>query len=234
MMVMGGEEPVPEEESVGETSLAVDHQAPPGHDNADTAGSHKVEAAPAAEAPSAESHAQPEVDLSALDTASEEMEFAFDESDPEFLAEIQSQLDFLDVDPYAEEMEQMEEAEGGMSKKDSAAAADWLKTEKAQLATRKADLDKREKQLNALSKKVEQQMLVIEQAESTRIQQLAKLYDGMDPRAVAQLMANLEDDIIVSILPRMKQKNAAQVLQLLPSKRGARLSRKLITIAEGD
>jgi flagellar motility protein MotE (MotC chaperone) len=75
-------------------------------------------------------------------------------------------------------------------------------------------------------------MAVIEKAESTRITQLAKLYDGMDARAVAQLMANLDDLTIVSILPRMKQQNAARVLQMIPAKRAARLSKKMMTIAE--
>jgi flagellar motility protein MotE (MotC chaperone) len=54
----------------------------------------------------------------------------------------------------------------------------------------------------------------------------------MEPRAVAKLMANLDDETIVSILPRMKSKNASAVLALLPPQRGARLSKQMITIAE--
>ena len=93
-------------------------------------------------------------------------------------------------------------------------------------------LDARQRELDITDKKVSQKLLKLEQAESTKISNLAKLYDGMDPRAVAKLIANLDDATVVSILPRMKLKNASTVLALMPAKRGARLSKKMITIAE--
>jgi hypothetical protein len=37
---------------------------------------------------------------------------------------------------------------------------------------------------------------------------------------------------VIAILPKMKTKNASEVLQLLPAQRAARLSKQLITIAE--
>ena len=57
-----------------------------------------------------------------------------------------------------------------------------------------------------LDKRVTQKLLRLEQAESAKIASLAKLYDGMDARAVARLVANLDDQTVVSIVPRMKQK----------------------------
>ena len=73
-----------------------------------------------------------------------------------------------------------------------------------------------------------------EKEASDLIIKLAKLYDGMESRAVAKLMGNLDDETVVSILPRMKTKNASEVLQLLPAKRAAKLSKRMITIAEGS
>jgi flagellar motility protein MotE (MotC chaperone) len=119
-----------------------------------------------------------------------------------------------------------------MSEEDSLAAVNWLKEEKARLTEREKDLERREKELQALDKKVSKKLLTLEQAESARIAELAKLYDGMDPRSVAKLMLNLDDETVVAILPRMKQKSAAQVLSLFSPERAARLSKKLITIAE--
>jgi flagellar motility protein MotE (MotC chaperone) len=132
----------------------------------------------------------------------------------------------LDYDP---------EAEGAGAEKssdDSLASASWLEKEKAALAQKEQELNTRQKELQQLEKKLSQALLEIEQAESARITKLAKLYDGMEPSAVAELMANLDDETVVAILPKMKAKKASAVLQLLPAKRAAELSKRMITIAD--
>jgi flagellar motility protein MotE (MotC chaperone) len=118
-----------------------------------------------------------------------------------------------------------------MSVEDSLEQVNWLEKEKAELADREASLDKRQKELEKLDRDVTKKLTTLEQAESSRIAQLARLYDGMDARAVAKLAANLDDATVVAILPRMKPKNASQVLALLPAKRAAKLSKQMITIA---
>lgn len=122
--------------------------------------------------------------------------------------------------------------ENQMSVEDSLEQMSWIESEKLAIETRKKELDAREKELQKLEKSVDSKIIRIEQAESNKTTQLAQLYDGMDSRAVAKLMMDLDDNTIVAILPRMKSKNAAQVLQLLPSKRAAALSKQMITIAE--
>ncbi|MFH2048077.1 MAG: hypothetical protein ABIJ12_01425 [bacterium] len=151
-----------------------------------------------------------------------------DENDPSVIDMIEENLAVMDWDPNAG----MTEEELTMSAEDSVEAVNWLDSEKKKLAKRENDLEKREEELAKLDISVTQKILRIEQEESSRIGELAKLYDGMDSRAVAQLMANLDDDTIVSILPKMKSKNASAVLQLLPAQRAARLSKQMITIAE--
>ena len=160
---------------------------------------------------------------------SELLESLFSESDPSILEEIQSNLAFLDYEPSKDEIvtEDMK-----MSVEDSVEAVNWLEAEKIRLAEKEKELNARQKEMELLDKQVSQKILKIEQAESSRIQNLAKLYDGMDARSVAKLMANLDNETVVSILPRMKTKNASAVLSLLPAKRAAVLSKKMITIAE--
>ena len=119
----------------------------------------------------------------------------------------------------------------GMSVEDSIESVNWLEQETSKLEKLKTELDARQKELNRLDREVTNKIVRIEQTESSRVNSLAKLYDGMDSRAVARLMANLDDETVVSLLPRMKSKNASAVLQLLPSKRAAKLSKKMITIA---
>ncbi|MFZ5980091.1 MAG: hypothetical protein ACOYVF_05615 [Candidatus Zixiibacteriota bacterium] len=151
-----------------------------------------------------------------------------EQEDDAVMDKILNNLEFLDYEPQAEDMEE----ETIMSVEDSIESVNWIKQEEARLVEKEKELQARERELEILNKKVTQKLLKVEQAESTRISNLAKLYDGMESRAVAQLMANLDDETVVAILPRMKQKNASQVLQLMPSKRAARLSKQMITIAE--
>ncbi|HUV31654.1 MAG TPA: hypothetical protein VMY05_11270 [Acidobacteriota bacterium] len=166
----------------------------------------------------------------AADAAGQDSTLAQVEEDSGVIEDIMNNLEFLDYKPTSADM--AEDEQMVMTVSDSAKAADWLKTEKARLTKKEEGLNTRERELNILDKKVTQKILTLEQAESSRIASLAKLYDGMEPRAVAKLIANLDDETVVAILPRMKIKNASEVLALMPAKRGARLSKQMITIAE--
>ncbi len=175
-----------------------------------------------AEAAEAETSNEPEM-------PGESEDFEPEELDQSAIDVIMENLAILDYEP---EPSDLEENEAGMSPADSVEAVNWLQQEKKALAQERKELDARRKELELLDKQVTQKILRIEQAESVRIASLAKLYDGMDSRAVAKLMANLDDETVVSILPRMKTKNASAVLQLLPPPRAAKLSKQMITIAE--
>lgn len=142
---------------------------------------------------------------------------------------IKEQLEYLDFDPESGDF-----GDGStlLSEEDSLEQVSWLVTEKKRLEELQAKLDKRTKTQQKLEKKLNKQILRIEQAESSRISSLARLYDGMEPRSVAKLVANLDDNTVVSIIPRMKQKNASLMLSLMSPKRAARLSKKLITISD--
>lgn len=162
----------------------------------------------------------------------DEDEFLIDADGPSVLDNITDNLAFLDYEPDEAMMAAEEEELDGMSVEDSIDAAEWLEGEKALLAEKEKDLASRERELAILDMKVSQKLLTLEQARMSRVNSLAKLYDGMDARSVAAVMANLDDATVVSILPRMKIKNASQVLSLFPPKRGAKLSKQMITIAE--
>jgi flagellar motility protein MotE (MotC chaperone) len=151
------------------------------------------------------------------------------EQDESVMDAIVKNLEALDYEPTASDLGIEEEK---MSADDSAEAVNWIEAEKKRLSEWDSQLAARQKELDALDRSVSKKMLKLEQAESARIAQLAKLYDGMDARAVAQLIANLDDETVVSLLPRMKPKNASATLQLMPAQRAARLSKQMITIAE--
>ena len=163
------------------------------------------------------------VDLSGLP------EGLLDGEDASVLESIVENLAMLDYQPNDSELtdEDIEQ-----SRKDSVEKATWFEKEQVRLSGWEKELKERQKKLEKLDREISKKIVVIEQAESSRVASLAKLYDGMDSRSVAKLMANLDDETVVSILPRMKMKGASEVLALLPAKRAAKLSKQMITIAE--
>jgi flagellar motility protein MotE (MotC chaperone) len=170
---------------------------------------------------------EPAVEAYGDDSHEETAELSI-EDDPSLLEDIQSQLEFLDYEP---DMSELPEDPSEVATQDSIDEVYWLEEEKAVLADREMALNARADALAQLDHEVSKKVLVLEQAESSRIAKLAKLYDGMDARSVAALMANLDDDTVVMILPRMNIKNASSVLSLLPPMRAAKLSKQMITIA---
>ncbi len=143
--------------------------------------------------------------------------------------DLMQNLAILDYQPGPSEITTKD---GSMLIQDSLDAMTWILQEKENLAIWKKQLETRQLELNKLDKQVSQKLLSIEKVETGRIAQLAKLYDGMQPTAVAQLMANLDDKTVVSVIPKMNTKQASAVLALMPPARAAKLSKQMMTIAE--
>lgn len=166
-------------------------------------------------------------------TTDHEEEYDFEDENPIFdeesmMEEIMKNLAEMDYQPDESELSAEVIA---MSLEDSLANMDWLDREKHRLSTWEDSLRIVRKDLEKLEQTVSQQIIRIEQVESAKTATLAGLYDGMDAKAVARLMLNLDDNTIVTIIPRMKTKQASAVLSLFPPKRAAKLSKKMITIA---
>jgi flagellar motility protein MotE (MotC chaperone) len=140
--------------------------------------------------------------------------------------EIMKELEFLFATP------EMDAAALGLTPEDSLDTLNWIQKEMAKLDKARTEQEKRMKELQALEYKIDQCLVKIEQAESTRIAKLARLYDGMKAAEVAKLFANLDDNTILSVLPRMKPANASKILGLIPPKRAARISTRMITVLE--
>ncbi|MBU0982377.1 MAG: hypothetical protein KKA42_00790 [candidate division Zixibacteria bacterium] len=228
----GGDQPAAQSDATAtsEASPAHAEAAEPHHEAASNETDHRAEAAAEAQYDEPEDGV-PDFEALAGDALSgEDSLLAALENDPSVLNSIMNTLDYLDYVPEDEELGA--EADAAMSVEDSVAKVKWFEERETALATREATVEKRTRELDKLEKKVNQKILRLEQAESTRVTQLARLYDGMEARAVARLAANLDDNTMVSILPRMKPKNASAVLSLMPAKRAAKLSKQLITIAE--
>lgn len=116
--------------------------------------------------------------------------------------------------------------------KDSTASPAWLKAEKDKLAAERAELDALKKELDAKEARIKTFLTQVEEIESSRINALAKLYDGMQENQVVPLISQLTDEQAVQILMKMKPANASRVLGALSPDRAARISEKMMTYTE--
>jgi flagellar motility protein MotE (MotC chaperone) len=98
---------------------------------------------------------------------------------------------------------------------------DTIQTQIAQLNQEKAELNKLKSEITELLK-------VKSKADSTRVASLAKMYDGVEVTQLAAMIANMDDTLVLTILPRLKTQKAGKVLEAMPAERAARISSKLM------
>ncbi len=83
------------------------------------------------------------------------------------------------------------------------------------------EMEKSRKAVNALFEKMDER-------KAKRIKKLVKVYQGMEAEAVVPLLENLEEDIMLAVLYRMKEKKQAAIMALMDPARAASISEKLI------
>jgi len=60
-----------------------------------------------------------------------------------------------------------------------------------------------------------------------RVKKLAKLYNSMDPAEAAAVISNLDMDLSVEIISRMKERKAAGLLEAIPEDLASSISKKI-------
>lgn len=113
---------------------------------------------------------------------------------------------------------------------DHAAETMWIEREKKNLKLERAALDKKKKELKALHKQVQSLLGQVEEEKTQRIVMMAKLYDNMDPEAVAKQINNMADKTVIRLLPQMNTRTAAKVMALIDPKRAANITTKLLAL----
>lgn len=115
------------------------------------------------------------------------------------------------------------------------------------LKQRKDELDMREKELAELEEELQKQKVELDkrilQLEETRNQiaqilkdrvdvdqekvaKLVDLYSNMKPKQAADVIGSINEDLAVEVLAKMKKKNAAEIMNLLPPEKARVLSEK--------
>lgn len=96
-----------------------------------------------------------------------------------------------------------------------------------ELQRQKAEVDRRVSELEVIRRQIASTLKEQVEVDEQRVAKLVELYSNMKPKQAADVIANLTDDLAISVLAGMKKKNAAAIMDLLPSDRARLLSEKL-------
>jgi len=99
-----------------------------------------------------------------------------------------------------------------------------LKTLEESVDKKLAEIDKKLVELKSLQKKVEELLAEKSAQELKKTQDLAKIYDKMDPAKAALALAGLDQQLAANLLANMKVKAAAKILDQMAKQKTTELS----------
>jgi len=87
--------------------------------------------------------------------------------------------------------------------------------------------ENKSKDVKVAQKEIEEQMKAREAAEKKRVSKLARIYDNMKPEEAAKALGDVNIDTVVSILQKMDESNAGQIIAKMDPSRAARVTQML-------
>jgi len=117
---------------------------------------------------------------------------------------------------------------------DLAEQGEHLATREREVAERERSIGEFEAQvleriaeLESLREEMERRIAAFEAQQGDKLARLAKVYAAMPPQRVAPLLQELEVELAVSILGRMKEKSSAAILAELPKSQAALFTKRI-------
>ena len=101
-----------------------------------------------------------------------------------------------------------------------------LKTWEAEIQNQKSDLDVKIEEIKSIRKEISAQLEERVKTDQAKVETLVQVYSQMKASQAAKVFENLDEDLAVDILTKMKKKNAAEILNLLKADRAQVLSEK--------
>lgn len=102
-----------------------------------------------------------------------------------------------------------------------------LKVREERLEIVKKDIDARIRELEKVRSEIEAFAGKIDAADNDRVRRLVKIYESMNPEEAAQRLEKLDTKLAVLILSKMREKNAAKILEFVKVERSVTLSQLL-------
>lgn len=95
-----------------------------------------------------------------------------------------------------------------------------------ELQKQKVELDKRIVQLEEMRAQIAQVLKERVEVDQEKVNKLVDLYSNMKPKQAADVIGSINEDLAVEVLAKMKKKNAAEIMNLLPQEKARVLSEK--------
>ncbi len=95
-----------------------------------------------------------------------------------------------------------------------------------ELQKQKVELDKRIVQLEEMRNQIAQILKDRVEVDQEKVTKLVDLYSNMKPKQAADVIGSINEDLAVEVLAKMKKKNAAEIMNLLPAEKARTLSEK--------
>jgi len=102
-----------------------------------------------------------------------------------------------------------------------------LDDREAQVSSLEAAVDARLKELQELSHSMQERISRWEATSGDNVRRLSKIYAAMPAARAAALIKGLDVDLATQVVAKMKDKQSAAILALLPEKRALAMSRKV-------
>lgn len=96
------------------------------------------------------------------------------------------------------------------------------------LAEEKRKVDAEKAEVTTMRDEISRLTNLKKKMEDSSLYSLAKIYNDMGPMQLANAMMDLDDSMIVSVLPKMKNDKASRILEMLPPERSAKISSMLL------
>lgn len=96
----------------------------------------------------------------------------------------------------------------------------------AELQTQREELDKKLGDLERTRRGIASVLEERVQADEKKVENLVQMYSNMKPQQAAKAFEEMDEDLAIEILGRMKKKNAAEILNLVKSEKVKVLSEK--------
>ena len=90
-----------------------------------------------------------------------------------------------------------------------------LKKLEAEIAKQKEDLDQKLKKLEETRQKISTALEEKIKADDSKVETLVQMYSNMKAQQAAKVFENLDEELVIEILSRMKKKSAADILNLI-------------------
>lgn len=109
-------------------------------------------------------------------------------------------------------------------------AVEWedLRAARKRLLLEQGEIDTRQKEVEALLARVDEQLRGASAEKVQTFEQLAKVYETMKPDAAAGILGDMDVETATEVLRRMKERNAAEILARFAPARAAEISKRML------